>query len=283
MKSFFNHILVPVLFNSDTPHVIGKAIDAANEFNCDLHLLHVQTGAPYMYFLRKGPGDSPFFQDNMEELETRMESLVDENRHALSDGLLLSGTVMKGSWQLAMKEIIFTTDIDLVIIPNYSGKLAEASMRQIDISNLSLQTQCPVLTVTHDFDVSRLQNIVVPVNDYLPLKKLTAATFLARKFKGMVHLVGHGNSAPTKDKLDTTWLTKAYQLLTEYTDVKIHCGQEGGTMEDEALEYARRVEADLIVVNPGKESQPRGWINRWLGKYIYHESGIPILTISPQQ
>ena len=282
MKSFFNHILVPVLFNNDTPQVISKAIDAANQFNCDLLLLHVQTGAPYMNLLRKGGGETVFAQGSFPDMEKKMDLLIEGNRHALSDGLLLSGTVIKGSWQSAMKEIIFTSDIDLVIIPNYSGKLAEASMRQIDVNNLSLQTQCPVLTVTPDFDASRLQNIVVPVNDFLPLRKLTAATFLARKFKGMVHLVGQGDSAGTKDKLDTTWLTKAYQLLTDYTEVRIHCSQEG-TRDDEALEYARKVEADLIVVNPGKESQSRGWINRWLGKYIYQGSGIPILTISPQQ
>ena len=115
-----------------------------------------------MNLLRKGGGETVFAQGSFPDMEKKMDLLIEGNRHALSDGLLLSGTVIKGSWQSAMKEIIFTSDIDLVIIPNYSGKLAEASMRQIDVNNLSLQTQCPVLTVTPDFDVSRLQNIGIP-------------------------------------------------------------------------------------------------------------------------
>jgi hypothetical protein len=49
------------------------------------------------------------------------------------------------------------------------------------------------------------------------------------------------------------------------------------------LAYAKNVKADIIVVNPGKESVLKGWFSRWFGKYLYKESNIPVLTIAIRQ
>ncbi len=75
-------------------------------------------------------------------------------------------------------------------------------------------------------------------------------------------------------------MTRAYQLLRDYTQVNIQCsiGADNTSIED-MLAVAKNVKADLIVVNNGKETQPTGWINRLLGKYVYKESSIPILTV----
>ena len=55
MKSFFNRILVPVLLNKDSAPIIEKAVDIANEFGCDIHLLHVHTIPRAFSFLQERP------------------------------------------------------------------------------------------------------------------------------------------------------------------------------------------------------------------------------------
>jgi len=283
MKNYFSRILIPVFFNKDAASVVSKAIVIANEFGCDTLLLHVQSNSKLVPFLQDGHFTKAGFADQFQENERSMEQLVDEHRAGLADGLLISSMVVPGNWQAVMKEVIITQHIDLVMIPGHTRKSMEAIMKQVNINRLSQQTQCPVLTLTGDFDVNHLHNIVVPVNDFLPVRKLTAATFLAKKFNAMVHLLGQRSNSYTDDKLNTICLTKAYQLLSEYTNVKIHCtSDKSNTLATDTLEYARKVQADLIVVNPGKESLLSGLFNRWLPKDLHRESNIPVLTISPQ-
>ena len=138
----------------------------------------------------------------------------------------------------------------------------------------------PVLTVTK-FNEFQMQNIVVPVNDFLPLRKLIAATFLAKRFDGIVHLLGQRSDTNTIDLNNTVYLTKAYQLLRNYTRVKVYRSvSKNGSGADDILDYAQKVHADLIVVNPGKESLLSGIFNRWIEKYLPVKSNIPVLTIS---
>ena len=83
------------------------------------------------------------------------------------------------------------------------------------------------------------------------------------------------------DLNNTVYLTKAYQLLRNYTRVKVYRTiQKNGSVAEDILDYAQKVDADLIVVNSGKESLLGGLFNRWIEKYLPVKSNIPVLTIS---
>lgn len=284
MVQMFNNILVPVNFNKNTELLMRKAVEVANEFNCDLYLLYVQTPITVIPFLYDGNVSGSLFNFSTENNDIKLERLATEYKGQLKDGLQMNFEVVQGSWQTVMKEVVIKKHIDLVIIPKHHKKFPGALIHQININKLSQQTQCPVLTITRRFDVSHLHNIVVPVNDFIPIKKLTMATFLARKFKGNVHLVGQKSKSKSDEKNNKRCITKSYQLLRDFTNVTVHCSAEvysNGTLD--TLAYAKDVSADLIVVNPGKESMDKGWFGKWFGKYLYKESNIPVLTVAPQQ
>lgn len=284
MRKLFNHILVPVNFNRNTPLLMEKAIQVANRFECDIHLLYVQTPITSIPFLYDGYLSSPVFNQSEQVAETKLKALADENRHLLAERLLITSTIVVGNWQLMLKEQIITKHIDLVILPRNESKFFGALIYKIDVNQLSMQTQCPVLTVTKNFDVNQLQNIVVPIGDFLPVKKLAAATYMARKFNAVIHLMGGKSRSYGNDKQKARCLTRSYQLLRDYTNVKVYCSsQQGDTTAEETLAYAKNVKADLIVVNAGKESVLKGWFSKWLGNYLYRDSNIPVLTISRSQ
>ena len=73
----------------------------------------------------------------------------------------MTSTVAMGNWYSQIKEQVIKNHIDLVVS---TGNM----LNKIDLNQLAQQTQCPVLTVTEVFDAAHLQNIVVPVNDFLP-------------------------------------------------------------------------------------------------------------------
>ena len=264
MKNFFNRILVPIVYCKETEHLIDNSIQLANEFKCDLYIVYATN-----------PSRS--------SADKNLEELIESKRASIHDGLLLHFTPFRGSWQQILKEAVIKSHIDLVLIP-ISKLGTDPISKQIDINILSQQTQCPVLTIYDNFDPAHLQNIVVPVDDFLPVRKLTAATFLAKKFDGVIHLLGQQYNSDQAAKLNTICLTKAYQLLRDFTNVKIHCSTErGSTVAADTLAYARKVQADLIVVNPGKESKMGGIFNKWLARYLHRVSNIPVLTIATSQ
>jgi hypothetical protein len=284
MKKLFNRILVPVHFNRDTPLVLLKAIQVANEFDCDIHLLHVQepwAGLPF----GNSSKSTGILTRSQAQAESRLEKLKAWCRGQLKDGLLISSVFLRGNWQNLVKDIIIAEHIDLVVIPRLRDGFFKSLLQKININRLVQQTQCPVLTITRKLDASHIINIVVPVIDYLPIRKLTMATFLVKKFNGVIHLTGQRDmDTLTGEKKDGRCLTMAYQFIMEYANVKVYCTPgKGNTVGADALAYAKTVQADLIVVNPGRESVISGIFSKWLGKNIYRASNIPVLTIAPAQ
>ena len=281
VKKLFTKILVPVNFNRNTAMAMQKAVQVANEFHCDVHVLHVQTPLAIMPFLYEGFFSAGIYESHVKTAAAKLQQLRDIYGKKLNDGLLMTISQELGDWQTMMKKTIISEHADLVLIPKHPKRFFGTLIQKININKLIQQTQCPVLTVTRRFNIHHLQNIVVPVGDTLPIRKLTMATYLARHNNGYVHLMGSSGKNKKEEKRSNWCVTRAYQLLRDYTQVNIHCsiGADLNGMDD-MLAVAKNVKADLIVVNSGKETQPARWLNRLLGKYVYKESNIPVLTVA---
>lgn len=262
--------------------VVEKAIAIANEFRCDIYLLYCHSPLIPVSFTPGGHVAGSIFSDTDTVIERKMSELIEKYKDSLNDGLSIWGEVQTGSWFELIKQFVIARHIDLVVIPRNVARFRGALMGRLNINMLAKQTNCPVLVVTHQFDILHLKNIVVPVDDFLPIKKLTAATYIAGRFNAIIHLMGHKKSYHAKDQGDTKWLARAYQLLRDHTQLKIHRSSTyGQSVADNTLSYAKLVEADLIVINTGKEAVLGGWLSRLSGKYLYKESNISVLTIAP--
>ena len=135
------------------------------------------------------------------------------------------------------------------------------------------------MTITRNLNANQLQNIVVPVFDPLPLKKLTMATYLSFETGGCIYLMGKEDDVTARP--GKGYLLRAYQLLSEFGKMNIRCALQGREESGAStLAYAKIVKANLIVINPGKESRLRGLWNKLRGKYLSRESDIPVLTVA---
>ncbi len=277
MQKLFTKILVPVNFNRNTGWSVEKTIQLANKFECDVLLLHVQPPPSTIPFLYNAFFSGSLIGSTEDELKTRMKELESKYKPKLREGLFITSAVMIGYWQQVLKDMIVTEHIDLVLIPRSHRHLNNAVIRRININKLSQQTNCPIMTINRSFNAGHLQNIVVPVFDLLPVKKLTMATYLSLETRGCIYLMGKNESS----KPGNGYLMKAYQLLNEFGKVNIQFAvQDGEDMASGTLSYAKGIKANLIVINPGKESRLRGWWNKVSGNYLSKESDIPVLTVS---
>jgi nucleotide-binding universal stress UspA family protein len=263
MQKLFSKILLPVLFNRNTRWASDKAIQLANKFGCDVHLLHANP--------------APLPVSSLPE--AKMKDLAAYIRSHLNDGLFVTTSIIPSNWQTALKDAVITEHIDLAVIPRSHRKLRNALIRKVNINQLSRQTSCPVMTVPRRFHISQLRNIVVPVKDLLPLNKLKLATYVSLETNGCICLMGCDEKFLIGNQ---GCLMKAFQLLNGIGSLKVQCAfRDGPDMANSALNYAKDIQAGLIVVNPGQESRLKGWWNRLTGKWLCRESEIPVLTVAP--
>lgn len=279
MQKLFTKILVPVNFNRNTRWSVKKAVQLANKFDCDILLLHVQPPASVMPSMYDAFFSGSFLPASEETLRQKLKQLELLYKPSLKKGLWMNSAVLTGYWQPVIKEVIVSEQVDLVLIPRNHKRLSSAILNRVNINNLAQQTQCPIMTITRNLNVSHVQNIVVPVFDTLPVMKLTMATYFSIDKECCIYLMGREDGdARRRDK---GVLLSAYRLLSDVGKKNIRCAIHNS--EDNGkntLDFARNVKANLIVVNPGNESRLRGWWNRLRGKYLSRESDIPVLTVS---
>jgi K+-sensing histidine kinase KdpD len=154
--------------------------------------------------------------------------------------------------------------------------------RSFNINRISKKTGCPVLTVKGTARLEAIKNIVLPVDAHLPLRKVMFASYLARHFNARIHLIALSEPGDEDNVENKVYLYKTYQLLRENTNLTVECHTvHGGNIADTTLEYARQINADLIVVNPGKEMLLSGFVNRLFARLLFNESRIPVMTVAP--
>lgn len=279
MQKLFTKILVPVNFNRNTRWSVEKAVQLANKFDCDILLLHVHAPASMMPSIYDACFSRSFLHSPEDSLSKQLKEVEVVYRPKLKEGLMMSSVLLTGSWQPVLKEVIVSAHIDLVLIPRNHKRLGTAVLRRINVSKLAQQTNCPIMTITRNLNANHLKNIVVPVFDRLPVKKLTMATYLSFGTGGCIYLMG--KDVTESNQSGKGHLIRAYQLLNDFGKMNIRCALQGSEESGEStLAFAKNVKANLIVVNPGKESCLRGWWNQLRGKYLCRESDIPVLTVA---
>ena len=107
------------------------------------------------------------------------------------------------------------------------------------------------------------------------------ASYLAKKYNSKIHLLSIAADERESEADRNQYLYKTYQLLRDNTNLSIECHTiRGHNIADSTLRFARKINADLIVVNPGKESRLSGFVNKLFDGSLFTESRIPVLTIS---
>ena len=277
MKKLFSNILVPIDVNAPSEYVIKEAIDLARPFECNVHLLFMlpQPGARYAH-LRN-------WFTNEEGIGQRILKLYSGYILHLPPPLRLYTAIEKGRHETCITNYAIKNHIDLVVLGITHPILSAGWFMHSGINRLSKKTGCPVLSLQSRANLDSVRNIVMPVSSsFLPIRKLMFATYLAKKYNSRLHLVTLSGSQPNAEADTNAYLLKAYRLIRDNTEVPVECRTlPGENIATITLQYAKDVKADLIVINPGKESLLSGFINRIFSRYLFNESRIPVMTVAP--
>jgi nucleotide-binding universal stress UspA family protein len=268
MSGKLYNILVPVDFSNKNKWAITKAIELSNSFHCNVHLVHV-AGKQLSIFERN---------DSAEVSLEKLVQLKDMYRQQLCGEGSLEINVLTGNRQKQLAKYIQQYEMDLVVTGLSKFNFVQRIASSISISRLAKKTNIPVLAVRSGGLVCHFKKIVLPVSGEIPMRQIRLAALLGRAFKSTVYFVSLRKHADNKN---LNIIDKALEVVQSISTIPVQCFLlEGQNLAKSTLEFSKKINADLIMVNPVRDFRLPGLWNRITDKLLSYGSKIPVVTVA---
>lgn len=277
MPNKLYNILVPVDFTGKNKWAISKAIELANSFDCNIHLVHV-VSTNLLPILPVEAGLFTPYESHAERMDSydKLRELASLYTSQLCGNGKIEVSVLEGNAGNKLAEYIKQFEMDMVVIGLSRFNLVQRIMSSVSISRLARKTNIPVLAVGSSGLVCHFKKIILPLHDEVSLQRIKLATMLARTFKSTIYMITlrKENNAPEKI------INEALQVAQSISTIPVQgIILEGKNLAKATLEFAKRINADLIMINPLKEFHLPGWWNKLTKKLLSYGSGIPVITM----
>ena len=284
MQKLFNNILVPVDFSRISKRAFEKAIDFANKYKCNIHLLHVVTFTPMTAMaMAEGHVFIPYsIIDNQKELEFQLENLKCKYENQLENKGSIFTHLQKGLWDESIIDFVLQNKIDLVMI-GLQRKRLHKRKSLFNANRIAEKISAPVITVPENKRLVRLISVLIPITDFLPVKKLMYGVYVAQNDNATIRLLGvEDQNDNIQCKKVQHYLKKSFQLIRDNCTVPVEIATTSGRNVAEAInQYTYKNPMDLIIVNPGRQSRMPGLFASFFGNFLQKVSAPPVLTVNP--
>jgi len=272
MSNTLCNILVPVDFTTKNKWAITKAIEMANQMNCNIHLVNIVHPTWTSSFT---PYESHV--DRMNSYDQLKDLAVSYSSQLCGNGKI-EISLLEGNPVTKLTEYIRDYDMDMVVM-GLSGNLLQRVISSTSINKISRMTNVPVLAVGSKGLVHHFKKIILPLYDEQSLRRIKMATTLARSFKSTIYMITLRNGNNTPEKI----LNEGLGMVHHVSKNRVH-GMilEGDNLAKSTIDFAKRINGDLIMINPVEEYKLPGWWNRLTNKLLSYGSGIPVMTMSKQ-
>lgn len=280
MQKLFNKILIPIDFNSQSKILLEKAVEMALQYNCIIHLLHAIPSYNVAYCsLVSGGMMLPLNPlDEKVALEIKMNKLCNIIPQELKDTRGACYTISTGNWDEAIINLVQENHFDLIFIDRTSLFLFSKKI-VLNPDKISQVTGMPVISIPLEKRPTKLGAIVIPVTNFLPLRKLMYGIYLAEASNTILKLVAIENKTNYKVRY---YLTKCFSLVRDNCRIPIELETVTCNNVAEAVNiFAGSHATDLIIVNPGTQTKMPGFFARLTGGCLQKYSASTILTVCP--
>jgi len=283
MNYSFSTILVPVDFSSSTDVAIQKALWLADPGGAVIHLLHVmgitsQASGFLMHGFAMISSNSNLF------FKARVQRQLDDISYAIKKAhprVKIITHIANGD--MIQKQIIQYANVvkpALIIIGKNRNHDWFSLLKMVNASAVSSHTNCPVLTVKPGSVPNRLKTIVIPVSSFVPLRKIDLLTPLTRNHRPLIHLVAVDGNEEFGERPGI--FLETYRTISEQLHYPvIYNIVKGKNAGKSILQYAKSIEADLIMVNPNEESSVNPVLGLQINDMISPGSTTCVLTAKP--
>jgi nucleotide-binding universal stress UspA family protein len=277
-----NKILVPVDFSEQSLIALEQSYNLAREYHAEITLLHVieEAGMLAKFFSNQQHDDlKKKVQKELDDLAADVE----KKAKIKVNTLIAKGPVYEKIAEVA--EIINTT----MIVMGTNGD--EGKKKRFIGSNalrVVREASVPVITIKGKHHRKGCKNIVLPLDlSKETREKVTKAIELSRLFKGATIRVV--SVLFTTDEFVVNRLTRQLGQVKSFLEKEgIECtaeiikgikGEE--TLAENILEYAQKVDGDLIMIMTQQEVDFTQFFIGSSAQEIINHSKIPVLSIRP--
>ena len=273
MSNKLCNILVPVDFTTKNKWAIAKGIEMANQMNCNIHLVNI---VQPKLFSSITPYESRV--DRLNSYDQLKDLAVSYSSQLCGNGKI-EVSLLEGNTTSKLVEYIRDFEMDMVVM-GLSGNLFQRITSSTSVNKLAGKTNVPVLAVGSKGLVHHFKKIILPLYDELSLRRIRMATTLASSFRSTIYMITlrQGNNTPEKI------LNEGLDIIQSISRIPVHgVILEGDNLAKTTMDFAKRINGDLIMINnPVEEHKMPGWWNKLYKKILSYGSEIPVMTMSNQ-
>lgn len=267
MSKWVRNILIPVDFSANSDVAIEKGLDLA-EIGSTIHLLHVHRFDwppifPVMHWA------SPVLPADLGQTSRKLE----QTKHQIESarpGINVCTWIIPGApVQKEIEQKAIALRADLVIIGKRRYHPLFPLFNTVIPKKIIARTGIAVLAVKPESINNKTRTIVIPVSQQTTYYKKDIVAAICNKLRLKIHLVTFADSTNRQQATNATFLLQVYQWLKAATNCSVeHELLEGNNKTDSIINYANRINADILLLHPEAEIKT--------GKITKHvEGGIP--------
>ncbi|HRZ41663.1 MAG TPA: universal stress protein [Bacteroidales bacterium] len=266
-------ILVGIDFSKGSMHALKIAIGIANKAQANVMLVHV---------MKPQREDSIFTDDRNElrkEAKKRLEEIISRSRFELRGGKLMY-KIRSGKVDREIINQAKYHDAFLIAVGTHGISGFEPFWVGSNAYRIVTGAPCPVITIRYGEDAKRnISKIVLPIDSTKESRqKVPFTAVLANMFSAEVVILGLVTSEAMDGLIDSYCKQVEKYLLNEGIINTIH-KRHAENLTDEAINFARDISADLIVIMTEQETTLS---NLLLGSYaqqMINHSELPVLSL----
>jgi len=250
-------MLVRVYSSNELRSITQRAVEIAGKLQCNIYVLFIIKEAKFF-----GPGKHPFFrlgQNKPDQFEQEIEFLNNQQDgyEEAYPSLFFQYSIRKEKSLNDTISYCLKQDIDLILFFEKRHMSFGNVRKKIAINRLATKVDCPVLNVNCHAGSFNFKSIILPINSFLPLRQLMFASYIGKLFHSKIHLISlnGNNKLHMTDQAELGSLYKAYHLLLDNTNLPVDCmAISAKNIEEAAFQYAKEINADLVLLNSDRES-----------------------------
>ncbi|MFL5763704.1 MAG: universal stress protein [Bacteroidia bacterium] len=283
MKAFdIKKILLPIDFSETSLLAIEHAGFTAQLFKAELVLLHVveQHWEQFSIIAPELRVSSP------DEFTKAIEKKLEETASAILSKYGVKSATVTSTGNI-FNEILSVSkehNVDLVVMGTHGTSGVVEFFIGSNTFKMVTQSECPVISVQAHAIKLGFKEILLPIDDSAHSRqKVNHAVVLAKHFASRVHILGLPESQDDSDR-------KKFEIkLDQIEEYVKKCGLpltrkmlEGKNQAKTTYDYAKTVNADLIVIMTDQDEDLTGRLMGTFAQQIINHSKIPVLSIQPK-
>jgi nucleotide-binding universal stress UspA family protein len=274
-------ILLPIDFSETSMLAIEHAGFTAQLFKAEIVLLHIMEKhwEKVNIISPEIRAEQPSGMLNI--IEKRLEDVGADIKSRYGVNVECITTI--GNMFIEVLNISKEQSIDMIVMGTHGTSGAVEFFIGSNTYKITTQSECPVLAVQSHAKKLGFQNIVLPIDDSdHSRQKVHHAVVMANHFGSVIHIVGLVDSENEETKKHIEAKVKQVEDFISKQNIG-HTKKyiSGDNQAKLTLEYAKEINADLIMIMGDQEENLLG---RLLGPYaqqIVNHSKIPTMCIPP--